>query len=137
MEWKFERETRSTLLGEAGSVTWKIPPDGELDRFEFALERSKAIYDILDAALATFGDGSADYSNAVAQIDRLLDQSNIATTNLLDACNMITTWVEPVETMTKAFGGKANDLLAFCRAWIAEQRDERKPSSGADPGAQK
>lgn len=135
MEWKFDRPAKSVPVGEGQVVTWKTPPDGELDRFEFALERSKAIYDILAAALATFEDGAADYSNAVAQIDRLLDQSNIATTNLLDACNMIATWVEPVEAMKKVFDGKANDLLEFCRAWISEQRDERKPSPAADPGA--
>lgn len=137
MEWKFDRPTNSVPVGEGQVVTWKTPPDGELDRFEFVLERSKAIYDILAAALATFEDGSADYSNAVARIDHLLDQSNLATTNLLDACNMITTWIEPVEKMRKAFEGKADDLLAFCRAWIAEQRDEREPSPAADPGAGK
>ncbi len=131
--WTWDDPKAPASVKIAGPEGWEFdlgsPSAEELGRFEFALDRAIAIYDVLGRAKAAFEEGRADYARTIDRLDELLDGLGEAILLVVRSCAEVSRWITPrgqPNTLAAAFQGRGDDFVRFCREWIQIAR--AKPS---------
>jgi hypothetical protein len=114
---------------------YERPDFASLKAFKYGVDRAAMVYGFLESAKNSFEGGHATYENATERIKTLISESNVAARELVDACHKVKRWFPDLDL--EDFDGRANDLIAFCRAWVEAQahpKEVRKNSSRARSG---
>ncbi len=124
MEW--DRGARSCKVTdpERGAVVlyYRKAAIEELNAFHYLFERAIAVYETLEKARASFEAGRAQYENATAQVRHLIESSNEAAKELVEACGKVDQFFISHETFvpSQAFEHRGDQFVEFCREFIAQ-----------------
>jgi len=140
MNWKWgEKESvriedpASPLVGV--DLSYRTPAYGEIKAFEYGLEKARRVYITLEKAKDSYEGGRAAYQNATEEVKHLIDETNKAALELIEAMDRINGWFEsPVSPL---FKGDADGFMNFCMDWIKRQgpTPEVQGNSSREPSA--